>query len=441
MYRLNPPAVYAHESVMADPQLRSRVERVVAALAEPRRIVAFSDADIPAMVLEQGLLAGRQAMGTLAEVRDPVLLFQTFRFDGHEAVERRIQALRDAGVDTSPMTLQNLAAGGAFHWWDSNLASDEFKDDKVCRPCWRIHMQQGCVHKCSYCTFGGLLVAMVNVEEYCVHLGRIVDRHPWQQTYLLDDDGDPPCLEPELGTLGPLVEWFATVPDRYLVVHTKTWNTAWMRDLDHRGHTIMLWSLSGRTQAGQIEHVTGSPEQRVEAARLCQEAGYPVRYKFKPIIPVRSWREDAEEVVRLVFERTRPDMISLCTFMWMDVEEMERRLPADLLDPTFLSAARGEKEAMAPTRARPFPDEVRRKIYEFYLREIRRWDADVPVSLSTENFRMWGLMGRELGASAVNYVCGCGPQSTPGARKLSCHPFEVARFDAAGIPGVVGAPE
>ena len=39
---------------------------------------------------------------------------------------------------------------------------------------------------------------------------------PWQLTYLLEDDADVPCLEPELGCLGPIIEYFGTLQDRYL---------------------------------------------------------------------------------------------------------------------------------------------------------------------------------------------------------------------------------
>lgn len=441
MYDLRPPAVYAHETVMRNPTHRQRVERVVAGLKEPREIMTFSDADLPAMILEGGLLERRVPMGGLGEVLDPVLLFNTFRFDGRAAVEKRVQALKASGVETWPSTLSTLVGGGAFQWFDTNLSTDKHRHDKVCRPCWRIHLQQGCVHRCDYCSLGGLLVAMVNVEEYCEQLGRIIERHPWQQTYLLDDDGDPPCLEPELGTLGPLVEYFGTLEDRYLIIHTKSWNTVWMRDLKHRGKTIIVWSLSGATQSREIETVAGGLEQRVEAARIAEEAGYPIRYKFKPIIPVRCWREDATEAVRLVFERTHPDMISLCVFMWMDFEEMTSRLPVALLDPAFLKAAEESRDAMSDTLSRPFPDRVRQEIYEHYLREIRKHDPEIPVSLSTESFRMWSELHGRLGMTATNYVCGCGPQSTPGKRLLACHPFEVAAYNAEGIPGVTGQPE
>jgi len=439
MYDINPLKVYAHESVMNNATYRRRAENVVAALKEPRDIVIYTDHDIPEMIREHGLLENCKVMGTLAEVRDPILLFNTFRFDSKEDEQRRAKEIEEHGVKLGSHRAALIGAG-AFHWANYNLKGDPNQHDKVCRPCWRIHLERGCLHKCLYCGFGGLLVSMLNVEEYCEHLGEIIRRHPWQKTYLLDDDGDPPGLEPEQGTLAYLVEYFGTLEDRYLVIHTKTWNTEWMANLKHNGNTIIVWSISGPTQSRLIEPDAGTTEQRIEAARIAQEAGYQIRYKFKPIIPVRHWREEAAYTARLIFERTNPDVISLCCFMWMDVDEMKKRLSrvVDLLDPEYLRAAEDSKDEVEDTRAKPFPHGVRAEIYDHHLNEIRKHSADIPVSLSTENFKMWQAFSKKLGMTATNYVCGCGPQTTPGAKKLTCHPFKVAVRNDEGIPGVVG---
>jgi len=436
MYPLDPPAVYVHASAMAEERYRRRVEGVVRALERPVEPVVFDDADLPGLIRDGHLLAGRKPMGTLAEVRDPILLFHTFRFDGR--FDERFGALADAGCDVGAHTARPLLGYGAFNWAHYNLEGDPARHDKVCRPCWRIHLHNGCVHRCGYCGLGGLLVSMVNVEDYCSHLGPLIERHPWQGTFLLDDDADPPCLEPEHGTLGPLIEFFGTLDRRYLVIHTKTWNTAWMGPLAHHGNTIVVWSLAGAAQSRLLEPKAGTPEQRVEAARTAQQAGYQIRYKFKPIVPVKSWREDAAAAVKLLFERTDPDVISLCVFMWHDVDEMLKRIPADLLDPPFLQAALDGREETRDTRAKPFPQHARTEIYAHYLAEIRKHNPDVPVSLSTENFRIWKTFEDKLGFTATNYVCGCGPQSTPGARKLTCHPFHAAIRNDEGLLGTYG---
>ncbi len=72
MYRIVPPAVFAHESVMRHGAYRAGVERVVAALATPRSIETYTDDQLPMLIRERGLLERRVPMGTLPEVRDPI---------------------------------------------------------------------------------------------------------------------------------------------------------------------------------------------------------------------------------------------------------------------------------------------------------------------------------------------------------------------------------
>lgn len=435
MYRINPPAVFAHESVMGRPLYRARVERFVRALAEPREIETYSDDQLPHLIKERGLLQRRVAMGTLDRVEDPIVLFNTFRFGDIAGARALRKRMADAGTPIGA----DLAGLDAFHWADYNLHTDRHRAHKVCRPCWRIHLERGCLHRCAYCSLGGLLVCMVNVDEYCRHLKTLMELHPWQKTYLLDDDADPPALEPELGCLGELVEFFGTLDQRYLIIHTKTWNSDWLRGVRHNGNTIIVWSISGPTQSRVFEPNTGTTAERIEAARAAQEAGCQIRYKFKPIIPVRGWREDAAKAVGMLFARTRPDVISLCCLMWMNIDEMKTRLARSLdeLDPDLLRAAEEHRGKIDNPRTGPFPDEVRATIYRHYLAEIRKRHPTIPVSLSTESWEMWKALAPEFGMTATNYVCGCGPQTVPGAAGLCDHPFTVAvRNDQGLVPGV-----
>lgn len=434
MYPLDPPGVYAHESTAADPKLWARVQSVAAALERPQEPVLFRDEELPEIIRSGRWTEGLRPMGTLAEVRDPILVFNTFRFDGRRA--ERVARFDEQKLGIGGHLRDNLIGEGAFNWFPAGLKEDPWRTEKVCRACWRIHFQSGCVHRCAYCGLGGVLATMVNVEEYLEQLDRLIAQHPWQETYLLEDDADVLCLEPELGCLGPIIEHFGRLKDRYLVIHTKSWNVDWMLPLRHGGNTIIVWSLTGPEQSRTLEPKTGTTEERVEAARKCQEAGYTVRYKFKPIIPIRGWQEDAAQAVELAMTRTRPDVISLCVFMWMGVEDMKRRLGAERLDPRLLQAAEEAAPAMAGLRTSPFPEDARAEIYDHYFAEIRKYDADVPVSLSTESPEMWERFEQKLGMTASNYVCGCGPQSTPWRRKLARGAWHGITVNTEGLTSV-----
>jgi spore photoproduct lyase len=247
-------------------------------------------------------------------------------------------------------------------------------------------------------------------------------------------------LEPELGIVRDICEFFGrrTDPDRYFIIHTKSANVDFLEHVDHRGHTIPCWSLSAPTQSMEMEALSGTTEERIEAAAKCQGWGMPVRFKFKPFIPVRGWREEARDMIRRMFDRTRPDNLSMTVLMWMTFSQLERCIPLDRLDPVFVDAARRYDADIGPdgSRTGPFPPDKRCEVYRFLLEEIRALDRDVPVTLSTESMEVWKVMGPLLGVTPGEYVCGCGPCATPGLKRLGQNAWAIAR---EGVPSRISS--
>jgi len=425
VYQLSPKHVFIHQDVRDHPVWGATAERLCTGLGEAgRQPVYFADADIPRLASEHNWAQARRRMGTCPDLDDPDVLLNVFDLDGSRAEQRK------ATVEQCPEGARGIASAalgsGAWVFFNAMLESDQRRHDKVCRPAWRIHMASGCPHRCAYCGLGHVMPCMVNVEEYVAGLDRIVRDHPWQQVYLYEDDAEALALEPELGAMQALVEYFAGRENEYLLVHTKSANVDHLLDLDHRGHTIMLWSVTSDTVSRVFEAGSGTTEGRIEAARKCQEAGFPVRFKYKPIVPVANWRGECREMIRLTFEQTKPDVISFFTLAWMSYQDMCAAFDTSLFDPAYVKAAEESVEAMKDTMTKPFPPWVREEIYRFFIDEIRRRDPDVPISLSTETWEMWKELGPLLGQTPANYVCGCGPQAVPNCKKLSVVPWEVA---------------
>ena len=170
-----------------------------------------------------------------------------------------------------------------------------------------------------------------------------------------------------------------------------------------------------------FEPVTGHAIDRIEAGRKCNALGIPVRYKFKPVIPVRNWREEYAWIVEQALTRSRPDSVGFCLYIWNTYESMAQNLPLDLLDPACVDAARAAADTMKGVRTGPFPHETRKAIYRFLIGEARRWDKDVLLYLSTETREMWDELKDELGQDPRAYVCGCSSVAVPG-RRLALEP-------------------
>jgi len=242
---------------------------------------------------------------------------------------------------------------------------------------------------------------------------------PWQKVFMYNSClSDTPCFEPEYGLSKLVAEYYATTPDQHYLIHTKSANVDFLRDIDHRGHTIMLWSLTGDTAARMIEPGSGLPEERIEAARVCQEAGYPIRFKLKPIVPVKDWRAQYATVIERLFARTIPESIGLFMLAWMDLEELRSSIDLDLIDPAFVQALESGADAMRGVTAGPFPHAARAEVYHYLFDEIRKHNETIPVFLCTETLEMWQEFSPLLGMKPSNYICACGPQCMPGMTRI-----------------------
>ena len=427
-----PPRIYVLQDVWENPQAARRAERLARACpgAEAR---TFTYDGLPDIVVEEGW-DHFPRMGALEAVPPPSLLLGLFRFDG-EAVARDAGRMREAYTGDGHFPFELAAGGGAFAFFCSNagnfscssLAEIRPNPEHVCRPQWRLHQGRGCPHQCFYCSLGGCLISHLNTEEYIDRLADLLRRNPWQKTWLYDDVMDVLTLEPQLDSLGPLMRFFQTTQDRYLIIHTKSDRVRALLEADAPRNTIVTWSLSGPTQSRELERGSGSTESRIEAARQCRDAGMTIRYKFKPIVPVRNWREEAAYTIELALGRTDPDNLSMTVLMWMQVEELNRCISTDFLDADCLRAAEAAADEMKGSHVGPFPHDVREEIYRHYLAEIRSSDAAIPVTISTESLAMWKTLGEALGFTPANYVCGCGAGATPGKRVLETNPWSDAK--------------
>jgi hypothetical protein len=144
--------------------------------------------------------------------------------------------------------------------------------------------------------------------------------------------------------------------------------------------------------------------------------GIPFRPKFKPIIPVKGWREEYTRAIDEMFGRSRPESVGLCVIMWMDADTLQAKIDSSHLDGELLEAARAAAPGMQDVVTGPYPHEVRREIYRHFIREIRRHDAQVPVYLSTESREMWDELSPEIGQDPASFFCGCSPVGLPGRR-------------------------
>jgi len=325
--------------------------------------------------------------------------------------------------ETVRNVLGHIALGRDTH----SPADDEVKN-LVCWNTQDFGVMYGCPHGCQYCGAGKsspFIALGMNIDEYMQRVVRpTIEKHSAQKCFrLIGWSADIATFEPEYGAFASFLSTLADYRDRYGYFHTAGDNVDWVETVPHRDRLIGVWSMTCEEVSRLVEPGAPSAAARIEAARKCQQWGVPVRFKFKPTIPVRGWRESYAETVKLMFERTRPESLGFCVIMWMNWDQLAKKIHPDLLDPEFVSAARSEADALRDVRTGPFPHELRADVYRFLIREVRKWDAAVPLYISTESREMWRELRVELGQNPRTFICGCNPIEIPGPTMKPCAPI------------------
>ncbi|MFH1064512.1 MAG: hypothetical protein V1729_05505 [Candidatus Woesearchaeota archaeon] len=267
----------------------------------------------------------------------------------------------------------------------------------ACNSAWEIHSAFGCMHSCSYCHIGNYFTIMVDVEKTIEKLGGLIENNPQQKLYKWDNQSDIMTLEPEYCATKKMVEFFAKT-DKTLMLYTKSDNVDHLLDLDHKGNTVVCWTISSDEVARKHEQGAPSLDARLDAARKCKEAGYRIRYRFSPLIPIEGWEEGNNEMIRKAMRpENRPEVISIETLCHMKAEQASRMF---------------RKLAIAPqaevTEYELFSHEDRARIYRLLLSELKREAPDVVKALCLETPKMWADLSDLLDGTVDDFYCCCG---------------------------------
>ncbi len=418
MRPVNPQHFYVTDWAAADPACVARMETMMAGFGrDPSEVRVIGEDDIEPLVRENDWVDLNIRQGRLPFTGDPDVVFNAFRWPTPEETQATIDRHSILRETTSYTHIFMRMLYGCMDPWHFEDGAAKRSRDVCCWSLYDLHSAYGCFHKCRYCRRGRVTTLMLNIEEFLEAVDRLMADNPWQKVFRYDVETDCLILEPEYGMCRALVEHYAQIDDRYVILFSKSDNVDFLLDLEHNGHTIMLWTLSTPTVSREIEIDTATTEERIEAARKCQEAGYTVRFKMKPIIPVRDWRGEATEMFEKLFAAVEPDNLSMEMLFFDSVDELEELFDMELFEPAFIDMMRAHEASGKMTdRSHPMPDDFREEVYRHYAGEVRRLSPHTRLSLCAETQEMWRRLGPVLGCSETSFACNCSPIAVPGLR-------------------------
>jgi spore photoproduct lyase len=183
-----------------------------------------------------------------------------------------------------------------------------------------INTITNCPMDCSYCVLQGylnnpFLTLYTNWDDLLQEIDTFLSGD--QKRFLRLGTGelsDSIALDSIFPLSQTLIPFFAERKNGILELKTKSAKVDHLLHLNHQGKTVVSWSLNPQKMVEGEERRTASLIERVEAAKRCQEAGYPIGFHFDPLISYDRWEEGYRETVFSLFKKIDPKGI-----MWISL--------------------------------------------------------------------------------------------------------------------------
>ncbi len=337
----------------------------------------------------------------------------------------RRQELRRGGLEgrRAPKQLVALARFEGqelfpgYSWRELRSGRRELRERGVlCQTAVEVQSAVGCPFDCAYCPYTHFICANLDVEGFIDRVMRLVRERRSQSIYKLNNRSDTLGLEPELGLAPALVERFAGLEGKYLMLYSKGDEVSALLDLRHERHTVACFTLTPEPLAQILETGAPAPAARLRAIARLAAAGYPIRVRLSPVVPILGWREAYDDLLARLAAVSRPELVTLWTLSMIELAELHRIFPPEALDPRALAEARAAAEEMRGRKGAPFPPSLRASLYRELAAMVHARSPGTAVALCLETAEVWDATSTVLVPRRQQaFVCNCGPRATPGA--------------------------
>ena len=269
------------------------------------------------------------------------------------------------------------------------------EEGNACPNYWHFSPYGFCPYGCKYCYLAGTpgvkfspsVKIYVNLPEMLAEIDRIAGRLETPTAFYLGKLQDSLALDPLTAYSTVLMPFFAQHPWARLTLLTKSAHVDRLLDLEHRGHTILSWSVNPPEVSAIFEENVPSIDERLHAMRLVAERGYPVRAIMMPIIPIDGWAASYAAFTKRLLEAApirRLTLGGICIYRSAR-DLMERKMGmgnrvSECIDSTSPKAGDG--------RARYSPD-LRHEVYSLIIEAARGLRPDLEIALCLEERALW----------------------------------------------------
>lgn len=190
----------------------------------------------------------------------------------------------------------------------------------VCPHFMELKWAYGCPYDCAWCYLKGTLrfqpkgttPVFKDRSKVALHTTRFLEEAQTPEILNTGEIADSlmgeGLQEPFSRFIVPLFEAQSTHKVLFL---TKSDKIGHLLSIEPHNQVIMSFSLNADAVARRWEKGAPSVDRRIEAGRKLKAAGYEVRVRIDPIVPVANWEQHYGDLVRQLFASYVPERITL----------------------------------------------------------------------------------------------------------------------------------
>jgi len=188
--------------------------------------------------------------------------------------------------------------------------------------------------------------------------------------------------------MADIVTRFGMQSRHTLLLLTKSDNVDALLSAKHNGMTVVGFSINPQPIVRKYELGTASTRKRMQAARKCVKAGYPVMVRVDPMIPVPGWKKYYSE---LFAELNKIDLRGVVVGTLRAYPGLAFRISKELRSMLKNKDIDGRYHIDA---------NIRNEMYEFAFSRIKA----KRMGICKESGEMWGQLSKK---HSKRFICNC----------------------------------
>jgi len=262
----------------------------------------------------------------------------------------------------------------------------------ICCGYYVVNAITNCPSDCSYCVLQGylnnpFLTLYTNWDDLLSEMDAFLSNNV--QPFLRLGTGelsDSLALDSIFPLSQILVPFFAERKNGILELKTKSAEVNALLHLDHRGKTVISWSLNPPKIIEEEEMGTASLGERIDAAERCEKEGYPLGFHFDPILFHEGWEKGYQETIFSLFNRIVPKRVVWISLGGFRYPPQLKGIVKDRFPKTRIFL--GELFPGRDGKFRYF-EEIRVEMYRKIVAWLGEVDPDLFIYLCMESPEVW----------------------------------------------------